>query len=304
MKPPLAFACLVLAVPAWSCRSLEFQNVRVVEQGMDQETRSYRIRLQFELMDGHGLPVQADDDPTFWVLEDGVPCTSESVRTIEQTRIYRPVVLLLDTSASMSESLPELRDSALAFVAKLRIQGFENIHVYRFARTTEEVDEVRSIEAAYVTKPDERWTSLYHSVTEVVKQNPDGVIVLFSDGADNYSQNFGVSGVEEVEDLIEARGQQVHAIGCGAVGKERDRQGVNGATALRRIARNGTYHYIESVEALNSVFDYIADRLQSIYSLEYYSPNLTGTHELVVRAKKGYQKGESKPITFRPNPTP
>lgn len=94
------------------------------------------------------------------------------------------------------------------------------------------------------------------------------------------------------------------AIGCGSVGKERDRQGVNGAAALRRIARNGTYHYSESVEALDSVFDFIADRLQSIYSLEYYSPNLTGTDELVIRAKKGYHAGESKPISFRPSPVP
>jgi len=291
--------CAGLVLTTGACHSLEFQNVRIVDQGPDEETRSYRVQLQFELLDGDGLPVQPDDRPAFWVYEDGVPCTSESIRMVEQQRVYRNVVLVLDTSASMGDSLPELRDAALRFSAKLRRQGFASPRVYRFARTFQAVDDVQTIEAAYLEKPDERWTSLYYSLREIIQEQPDSVFVVFSDGADNYSQNFEVSGVDEVVDLIEARSLQVHAIGCGDVKKEQDRNGVNGARALRRMARNGTYQYVEGVESLDKVFEYIADRLQSIVSLEYYSPNLSGEHELVVRAKRGRQRGESEPLTFR-----
>lgn len=296
---PRMVAVIGVCLFAGACKSLEFQNVEVVDQGLEEATQSYRLDLQFELLDGDGLPVQQDDDPTFQVFEDGVPSTSESIRVLQQERIYRPVVLLLDTSESMGAGLPKLLESAAEFIETLGHRGFVNVEIYQFARTVNKAEDIASVEASYLIRPDERWTSLYYAVREVVQWHPGSVFVVFSDGADNYSQNFGVTGLDEITDMIEVGGLQVHTIGCGSVRNEMDRNGVNGNHALREIARNGTYQYVETVDGLDSVFDYISGRLQNIYSLEYHSPNLSGVHELVIRAEKGRQGGESEPLLFR-----
>ncbi len=299
MKPSVArLSALLLLSLSSGCTSLEFRNLEVLEQGLDDETQSYRLQLRFELLDGDGLPVQDDDEPRFVVKEDGVPSTSESIRTVEQERVFRPVVLLLDTSLSMQGDLPGLRDAASTFVDRLAAQGFQDVRVYRFARTLGEVEDVRDLEAAFLATPAERWTALYDAVHQVLDRHPDSVLVVFSDGADNYSQNFEVGDLEQLTSRIEAGGHQVHAIGCGAVKAERDRNGVGGQRALRRIARNGTYRYVETVDGLDDVFEFIADRLQSIFTLEYFSPNLSGQHELVLKAKVGRAVGSSAPITF------
>lgn len=289
---------LSLALLFTSCSSLEFRDVHIAEREFDESTQAYRVTLQFELYDGRGLPVQAEDGPEFCVHEDDVPSTSESVARVEQSAIYRRVVLLLDTSASVGDGLEELRGAAESLSATLVDEGFERPAVYRFARTVQPVEELSTVEASYLETPDQRWTSLYYALREVIERHPDDVLVVFSDGADNYSQNFGVTGLDEIVELIEERDLEVHAIGCGNVREEQDRNGVSGARALKKISRNGTYQYAESPESLVDVFDHLGDRVRNVYSLEYYSPNLWGEHELVLHAKRGRAKGHSEPLTF------
>jgi len=290
--------CLSLALFAASCSSLEFRDVHIAQREFDESTQAYRVTLQFELYDGQGLPVQAEDQPLFQVYEDDVPSTSESVHKIDQSRIYRRVVLLLDTSASVGDGLEDLRGAAESLSATLVEEGFERPAVYRFARTVQPVEELATVEAAYLESPDQRWTSLYYALREVITRHPDDVLVVFSDGADNYSQNFGVTGVDEIVELIEAEDLEVHAIGCGNVKEEQDRNGVSGVRALKKISRNGTYEYVEGPESLADVFEHLGDRVRNVFSLEYYSPNLWGEHELVLHAKRGRSKGRSEPLTF------
>ena len=123
-------------------------------------------------------------------------------------------------------------------------------------------------------------------------------IVLFSDGADNYSQNHGLDGVEDLARVVEAAHIRVNAIAFGNVAEEYDRAGVPGMEALRRITAAGSLRDAHEPEALEDAFQAIADHMLATYTFDYYSPNLTGEHTLRMRVTEGDREGFSPEFRF------
>lgn len=304
IQPPRPLArlrtwCALFALTSLaSCSSLRFEEFEVLETSYDPASRGTRMAVRFEVWEGD-LPVQGLGEDDIVVYEDGVRATSESFDAARPETIRLPITLLIDTSRSMytGGAIGPIKRAAQEFVDDLRSSGYD-VRIFRFATDVARLGDVSEIPDGLDQLPEgQRWTSLYAAVQQALALGPEDIVVVFSDGADNYSQNHGVSGLDEVLDSIDSGDRQVHTIGFGEVRREYDRDGVRGLTALRRLGRNGTYQFAEDEESFRSVFEYIADRMRSVYTYEYVSPNLEGTHELVVEARHGRKKGRSKAIS-------
>lgn len=292
-----ALRATLLLVSLSACRTLEFGDVTLVEHHYDDAARATHVTLAFELF-YDDLPVQTLDEGRLTVIEDGVAASSEAL-TVASPEIARvPVTLLIDTSYSLyrTDAVATIKASAADFVEMLRADGYP-VRIARFATDVEALDEVDDIpDSSDPGDGARRWTALYHAMLEVLRADDECVLVVFSDGADNYSHNHGVAGLEEVERFVVDRGRQVHAIGFGALRDEVDAQGVRGVTALKRLTVGGSFRYAASEHHFEDVFDFITRRMRSVYTLEYHSPHLDGTHELVIEAEAGLRSARSQPL--------
>ena len=301
-------ASLLTALLLTGCgSSYQFRNVEVVESRFDPEAKATHVTLSFEVWDGE-LPVQDLREAELEIIEDGHPATSESVRATSPELIRLPVTLVIDTSHSMyhAGAVDSIKRAASRFVSALEHDGYP-VRVLQFARTVQELDRVDDIrgDGEFAEVPeDERWTSLYAAVQVALEMGEDDVVVVFSDGADNYSHNIGgheLTGLEEM--IVDAR-RQVHVIGFGSVKEQHDRKGIKGWSALKRMSVYGTHQYANTEDAFENVFDFLARRMRNVYTFDYFSPNLDGEHELVVRATRRGKSGRSKPVVVDMNTAP
>lgn len=272
--------------------TLEFRNLRVVEVAADAETQSTRVRVGFEVFRA-GKTVSGLSKGNFRAFEDGLPATSESLTKAIAEDIYVPVTLLLDTSLSMYEAgaIAGLKQAALKFVEMLERTGFA-VRIMKFNTTVESLDSINSISDS----SEGRWTSLYSAIDSAIRENEKAIVVVFSDGADNYSQNHGIASLEDVEQRI--GDHVVHAIGFGNLQNENDRQGVPALDALRRLSINGSVELAAEAADFNRVFSDLFDRLRSVYLFDYFSPNLSGDHTLEIEVSYGGQTARTTPIKF------
>lgn len=281
---------LLLAV---GCSSPRFQGVQKLDERFDPALDAYVVRVQFEVLDGE-LPVQGLTASDFRISEDGVQSTSESVQTIDRNEEKLTVTLLLDTSYSIyhSQAIDALKRSANNFVSSLAGAGFQ-VQIEDFNREVGTFDSINAIPSSWDQREEgSRWTALYYAVDRALTEHPNNILVVFSDGADNYSQNYGIDGFDELEERI--GGRQIHAVGFGAVRDEVDRQGKDARAVLRKLATNGTYEYAEDEAALEEIFDFISRRIRNIYVVDYFSPNHSGEHEITIR----YKRAKTEPIPF------
>ncbi len=109
------------------------------------------------------------------------------------------MVLVLDTSLSMYQAgaIGSLKAEASDFVKDLSANGFD-VQVIRFASKMNLSASVDAIPDEFTDAAD-RWTSLSAALNMAFTTSPNAVVVAFSDGADNYSQNHGVSGLDALE---------------------------------------------------------------------------------------------------------
>ncbi len=302
----MLWAVMLVGLLSVGCGAgLRFEREAVLGAVTDAKTQSARVSLTFEVWDGENQLTNLSKE-SFRVFEDGQPATSESISEAANAERRVPVVLLLDTSLSMyqANAMGALKTAAKRFVDELSKNGFE-VTVFRFASKIEKVDSIDAIPDKFDEEGGERWTSLYAAVAQGMAFRDDAILVVFSDGADNYSQNHGVAGLGQVQSYVLPREQGgsgsmrvAHTIGFGNVRSERDRQGIAGGDALQRLANNGSFHFAGQSGALDTVFQDVANRIRNVYVFDYFSPNLSGTHSVVVEVRIGNRVVQSRPMEF------
>jgi hypothetical protein len=296
---------MLIAVLCMGCNGLHFRQAAVVGAVADTKEKATRVSVSFEVWDGDqqltGLPLSA-----FTVYEDGQAATSESLNDSKRSEVRVPVVLLLDTSYSMyqANAVAGLKQAAKRFTEDLTKNGFE-VDVFRFATTIEAVDAIDAIPETFDDEGGERWTSLYAAVSRGFTHRGEGIVVIFSDGADNYSANHQIAGLHEVENevLPPARGgtgaqRVVHTIAFGNFAQERDKTGIPAMEALERLSANGTIHHAVDAGALDTVFQDVAARIRNVYVFEYLSPNLDGTHTLRIEVSANGATATTVQLTY------
>jgi VWFA-related protein len=112
-------------------------------------------------------------------------------------------------------------------------------------------------------------TALYDGMMKGLDQLKDvkGIktLVVLTDGQDNRS----ISTLNQVISNAQKKNVRIYIIGMGKVNE----------TALQKIteATNGEYFHIHSASSLSAVYTSISRRVQSVYQIEYISPNSTAS---------------------------
>jgi VWFA-related protein len=236
------------------------------------------------------------------VTEDGVKQEVAFFReaTGPGEKIPLSVVLVLDSSGSMKNSMHFLQEAATTFVHKLEevdkalVVDF-NSGVRGSAEFTEDVDRLeRFVEALQPWGGTSLYDAIHYGLNRIKDQPGRKALIVFSDGDDTTSS----LGEKDVIDYARAVEATVYCVGIrgGAGLVDRGPRGF-----LRKVAREtgGTYFFPEKVGDLIRIFSAISDELHNHYLLGYTpqrSPDGTwreievklNRKEAQMRVRKGY----------------
>ena len=219
--------------------------------------------------------------------------------------------LIIDTSGSMEDDMPLVREAAIKFLTNIPmteslfiIDFDENIRLSHYSS-----DDQRVIADRIYDMESEGWTALYDAVATFLERvyDLDGrkTLVVFSDGVDSRS----TLGVGEVFEMVKLSNVTMHSIHFTAGSHNASRLFEQGRF-LRRLAREtgGSYAVGRSLEQIDEFYDKILEELFSQYSLGYVSSNLkrdgkyrkikveVSVDDVKVRHRRGYY-GPEAPAT-------
>jgi Ca-activated chloride channel homolog len=195
------------------------------------------------------------------------------------------VLVLLDTSSSMSDSVGLLRDAAREFVGRLRPDDACRVGAFndtvQFGRTFTSDHDQLSADLADLEPGDS--TRLYDALGASldVLEGGEGrrVILVFTDGADTGSDTT----LRTVLRRAREAGVMVYSVGL-----ERSRRHTVDE-GLKKLAAEtgGGYFELTKTTDLAGTFARIADELHSQYLLGFSPPRLDGrVHDLTIRVKR------------------
>lgn len=199
------------------------------------------------------------------------------------------VVMMLDTSGSMTANLEFLKDAAEQFVLRLlpddraRIGSFsDKIRISpRFTNNRDELIRVIHNDIQF-GNPTYLWDATDESMSALADESGRRVVLVFTDGQDDKSQRVGF---DDVFARARNQGFMIYAIGLhGSVLGRPTSPDRN----LRQLAEQtgGGFFELRRTADLNSTFTRVADELHRQYVLGFNIDKLDGTvHKLDVRVK-------------------
>jgi len=214
------------------------------------------------------------------------------------------VVVMLDTSGSMTLDIDLLKDAAERFVLRMlpedraKVGSFSE-KIFIGPKFTNDRDAlVRSIHDLDFGNGTYLWDALDKSMTAIASETGRRVILLFTDGEDDRSE---VMNAKQV--LNRAVTEDFMIYGIGKHTRFNNGQRFVETHPDKNLppltsATGGGYYELQLGADLNSVFTRVADELHRQYVLGFSADNLDGTmHKLdvrvkipsmTVRARKGY----------------
>jgi VWFA-related protein len=207
------------------------------------------------------------------LLEDGVPQEVSYFREASSQgdpseRVPLSVVLVLDTSGSMNESLHFLQEAVLSFVYKLEdvdtamVVSF-NESVKGSAEFTGDIDRLeRFVDGLQAWGGTSLYDAIHYSLERIRDRPGRKAVIVFSDGADTTSTMED----KQVVEFARANEATVYCIGFKGSGPFGTPRGF-----LRRIASEtgGQFFAPDKVGELIKVFNEISDELKNHYLLAY-----------------------------------
>ncbi|MGB7220443.1 MAG: VWA domain-containing protein, partial [Vicinamibacterales bacterium] len=233
---------------------------------------------------GRLVPNLMQDD--FEVFDNDKP---QPIVTFDNSLQPITVVVMLDTSGSMTGSIALLKAAAEQFLIRLLPEDKARIGAFNdklqlsstFTNNRDElIGEIKNLDFGNGTR---LWDALDMSLDAVKGIEGRRVILVFTDGDDMYSKtaNFG-----RVNDRARAEEVMVYAIGLESVfGGQRSRPDGR----LRRIAdeTGGGYFELTKASELASTFTRVAQELHSQYVMGFIPPLLDGKiHKVTLKVKK------------------
>jgi Ca-activated chloride channel family protein len=261
-------------------------------RGLDQQGPTFRsssqtVPIYATALDVSGRLVPDLKQDDFEILDNGKP----QPLTVFKSDIQPiTVVVMLDTSGSMTFNLELLKAAAEQFVLRLlpedraRIGSFsDKITISpRFTGNRDDLIRILHNDIDF-GNPTFLWDAIDDSMTALSHETGRRVVLVFTDGADDKSRRRGyddVLGRAEQEDYV------IYAIGLQS-------RGVWGVTKpdknLKHLpeATGGGYFELTRTDDLNKTFTRVADELHRQYVLGFSPERLDGlVHKLDVRVKK------------------
>ncbi|MHC5062594.1 MAG: vWA domain-containing protein [Planctomycetota bacterium] len=298
MRRPLVVLPLIFAT---ACSSLEFKDAEIVSSEFDAAQGATKVTARFEVYDSDGQPMNGLSVASFRAREDGVLIPSESLASASSELHAVDLIVLIDDSRSMYEdgSIAQVKSAVNSLVEGL--QGHPHqLHVMSFANEIQKLDSVAAISDEFdAGDTKKRWTALYFALQTAIEAHPKGVFVVFTNGADNYSHNHGINSLQELTSTIQEENIRLYAAAFGNIDAEYDRQGITGGSALAQLSMNGRMHRATEEDSLGPILNDIIGNIRATYTFTYYSPNMSGEHNLVINANHDKKKGRSPDLKWQ-----
>lgn len=247
------------------------------------------VEIYATVYDHGGRPVQGLTRDAFEVRDDGVV---QPIRAFEASDKALSCALLLDSTGSMREVMPAVRNAARQFIDTLRPN--DSVGVYAFNEHLEELAEIGADHAAarraLIRLRAEGRTALFDSISQLahsMETRPGKkVIVVLTDGGDNAS----VLNRQAATARARKAGIPIFAIAEGDALKDRTAENL-----LRELAEATGGHAYKARQGkdIHAIFANIAGDLQNGYLLAFKPPaeeNQTSWHELQVAVKTNERK--------------
>jgi Ca-activated chloride channel family protein len=239
------------------------------------------INLTISVTDAFNHYVTGLGEKEFAVFEDGV---RQELSLFTHENLPISLVLMLDTSASMDDKMPQAQAAAMRFVKTLRPQDVAQVVQFNdratvlqdFTSDPSALDV--AIKKTQAQGPTALHNALYVALKDLDKQKKGGelrrrAVVLLSDGEDTAS----LVSDEQVTELARKTEICIYAISLRS-NRSQDRERLSFSQAahlLTVLSRDtgGQVFFPASISELDSVYDRIAEELRTQYSLGYVSSN-------------------------------
>jgi Ca-activated chloride channel homolog len=283
---PLTVTALVAGLAA----IVSAQNPTPDQQPVFRAGSRIEVPIYATVIDGAGRLVPELVQSDFTVLDDGKPV---ELTTFSNASLPFTVVVMLDTSASMTNNLELLNRAAEQFLIRLlpvdRAQvGAFNDKIQLSGRFTSDRDElIAALDDLQFGNPTRLNDAIEVSLNALERIEGRRVILIFSDGEDTASKTRFRTVLER------ARDEEVMAYAIGLESEYFDGQRVQRSRPsrdLRRIAdeTGGGYFELRKTAELAPTFTRVAQELRSQYLLGFAPATLDGKlHKLEVRTKAG-----------------
>ena len=225
----------------------------------------------------------------FDVLDNGVPVT---LTLFQNEPEPFSVVVMLDTSGSMTLTIDLLQEAAEQFVIRLMpadkgiVGAFNDKIQFPIADFTNSRDDlvggIREVDYGNSTR---LWDAVESSIEQLKRVSGRRVVLVFTDGDDTASK----IGLGKVMDEARAAETMVYAIGLQSVYFNGQRQVRSQPDkGLRKVSdeTGGGYFELKRTDDLGPTFTRVAQELHSQYVLGFAPATDGKLHKLEVRVKK------------------
>jgi Ca-activated chloride channel family protein len=259
-----------------------------------QETPTFKATTQIvsvpaTVLDSQGRLVPNLEQDEFTVLDNAKPQTITFFQN--ETQPFT-VVVMLDYSASMTNSLDLLRAAAEQFLLRMlprdkgQVGAFSDRIEFSGAFTNDRDDLISALRDLQYGNPTRLWDAVDQSIDMLKPVEGRKIVLVFTDGDDTYSKvGFGtvLDHAKDNEVMVYAIGlQSVYFNGQRTVRSQPDR-------SLKKIAEEtgGGYFELKKTDELAPTFTRVAQELHSLYTLGFAPTALDGKeHKLEVRMKQ------------------
>jgi len=254
------------------------------------------VEVYATVTDSRGRYVDNLTAKQFSIMEEG---KSKPVFAFENRNAPVSVALLFDTTGSMEDALPSLKNAAMQLLDDLR--PTDSVAVYSFADAVTQLQpftsDMGAAKRAILKTRAQGITALYDALVRVnhdLSARPGKkVIIVFTDGADNSSMLTSGTAIERAK----ARGIPIYTIAEGEALEH-----PNLLAELNKISQStgGTQFQIHRLADIGFVFDKVSQDLQHGYLVAFQpTPGdnrawrkievvLSGVKGMQVRARQGY----------------
>lgn len=257
------------------------------------------IEVYATIYDGHGRYVDGLTREKFKVFEDG---KQQQISSFETGAQSLSCAVLLDTTGSMTEALPRVKNSIVKLIDGLGAD--DSVAIYTFdeklkVRQDFTTDKDAAKRAVLRTRAEGR-TALFDALSEVAqdvsKRPGKKVMLVFTDGDDNASALNANAAI--------ARAQKV-GIPLYAIAEGEATQSPQLKKLLDDLSERtgGTTYEAKKSSDIDEIFQKISKDLQHLYMLSYQPPSavsdtdkkwrkidvaVAGQKDYRIRAKEGY----------------
>ncbi|HKD11225.1 MAG TPA: VWA domain-containing protein, partial [Thermoanaerobaculia bacterium] len=219
----------------------------------------------------HNRPVAGLNQSNFKVFEDGAIQKIESFEYVKNLPLTLGV--MIDTSASMLESLPDAEQAAMQFLDyslgpkdRAFTVSFDN-EPYLLTKLTNRKDKIfRSLAGLRAEGSTALYDSIVYGLYQFTGVKGKKALVILTDGKDTASKFT----FDTLLEYVRKSGIAIYGIGLKISGAELEVK-----YKLNKLAQvtGGQTFYIDSAKHLEGVYKTINEELRSQYLLTYYSSN-------------------------------